>query len=154
VCQLVYFIALGDLYQNILLTFSMSVAIIFSADAFVKKRTPLRALLLLAVTAAVLFICVPLPKMLAERGFDIDYGLFGVLIPVAVYFMPNKPLRLLAEAVLILVVIWIHWALLVRMKWAILVVRKLVSRWITLPQQIMVKLYQQWSLFQKQKVLY
>ena len=106
VCQLVYFVALGDLYQNILLTFSMSVAIIFSTDAFIRKKTPLRALLALAVAAAVLFICVPLPEMLKERGFDIDYGLFGVLIPVAVYFLPNKPLRLLGEAVLILPIVW------------------------------------------------
>ncbi len=106
VCQLVYFVALGDLYQNILLTFSMSVAIIFSVDAFVKKRTALRALIALGVLAFVIFVCVPLPVMLTDRGFDVDYGIFGVLVPVAVYFMPNKPTKLAAAALLILPIVW------------------------------------------------
>lgn len=105
-CQLVYFVALGDLYQNILLTFSMSVSLIFSIDAFIKKRSVWRVTIALCVIAFVLFVCVPLPVMLKDRGFDIDYGLFGVLLPVAVYFMPNKPAKLCAAAVMILPIVW------------------------------------------------
>lgn len=112
-CQLVYFFVLNDLYQNVLLTFSLSVTLIFALDAFLKKRTVWRALLATIVLAFVLFVCVPLPHMLGERGFEIDYGIFGVLLPVAVYFAPTKPAKLIAAAALILLLVlgepWFKW---------------------------------------------
>lgn len=115
VCQLVYYVALGDLYQNVLLTFSMSVALIFCFDGFIKKPSLWRMTVALAVLALVLFVCVPLPLMWEGRGFEIDYGIFGVLLPVAVYFMPSKPLKLLAAALCLVAIAltgdyyWIRW---------------------------------------------
>ncbi len=92
ICQAVYFIAMGSLYQNVLITFSLSVITVFCADGFMKKKDFISAFLLLADIAAVIFLCFFLPDIL--KGFKIDYGFFGVLLPVAVYLMPTKYLKI------------------------------------------------------------
>lgn len=45
-----------------------------------------------------------LPRWLSGTDFQIDYGLFGVLLPVAVYFAPTKPAKLAACAAALTVV--------------------------------------------------
>lgn len=86
-CQVVYFFAMGSLYQCILVTFSLSVCLICAIDN-TQERTDLGSrLLALGVFCAVLFLCVGLPLLLP--GFEIDYGFFGVLLPVLIYF--GKP---------------------------------------------------------------
>jgi len=77
-CQIVYFFAMGSLYMCILVTFSLSVCLIWSWEQ--KKRPWLGPV----VTAGVFFLCAVLPKLLP--GFYVDYGLAGVLLPVLVYF--------------------------------------------------------------------
>ncbi len=97
-CQLVYFIAEGSLYQNILVTFSLSVLTVFTIDNFRKRKDILSAVLMTAEMAIVVFLCIGLQKIPAFAGFRIDYGIFGVLLPVAVYFAPNKPLKIIFAA--------------------------------------------------------
>jgi len=85
-CQVVYFFAMGSLYMCILVTFSLSVCMIW---AWEQKGRPWLGP---AVTAAVFFLCVVLPELLP--GFFIDYGLTGVLLPVILYFGTHKILAL------------------------------------------------------------
>lgn len=91
-CQLVYFIAEKSLYQNVLVTFSLSILTIFAIEFFRKRKDALSAFVLIADVGAVLFLCFAMPKLV--KGFQIDYGFFGLLLPVAVYFAPTKPLKL------------------------------------------------------------
>lgn len=97
-CQLVYFFAMGSVYQSILVTFSLSLALIFSIDRFREKKDLLSGAIVFAVAATVLVLCLGLPRWLPGTDFQIDYGLFGVLLPVAVYFAPRKPAKLAAAA--------------------------------------------------------
>ena len=93
VFQVVYFVAMQSLYQGILVTFSLAIITIYSIDTLrqTKKRKYrwLSAGMLLLVAVFVILF----PILFAEVGFAIDYGIWGLLIPVAVYFMPNKAWR-------------------------------------------------------------
>ena len=84
-CQAVYFIAMGSLYMCILVTFSLSVALIQAWESKGPWAGP-------AVTGAVLLACIVLPEILP--GFAVDYGLPGVLLPVFIYFGRPKLLYL------------------------------------------------------------
>ncbi len=101
-CQAVYFIVERSLYFNILITFSLSVLLIFAADRFLKKKDLLSGLLALFPLLAVVFVGGVLPEIL-KNGFKVDYGLCGIFLPVAVYFMPNKPLKLLSAGIVLAV---------------------------------------------------
>ncbi len=76
-CQVVYFIAMGSLYMCILITFSLSVILIYLYD----RKGPLFWLGLLAT----FFLCVVLPDLWVDTDFAIDYGIWGVLLPVMIY---------------------------------------------------------------------
>ena len=93
-CQAVYFFAMGSLYQCILVTFSMSICLIWAVDAARKKRDFGSVLLALAVFGAAFVICEVLPEVLKKSDFYVDYGIFGVLLPVFVYFGKPKWLGL------------------------------------------------------------
>lgn len=83
-CQVVYFFAMGSLYQCILVTFSLSIGLIYAVDNLqTNPGTPAR-LLAGGMLAAVFVLCVVLPDFVP--GFEIDYGLMGVLLPVLIYF--------------------------------------------------------------------
>lgn len=100
-CQAVYFFAMGSLYQSILVTFSLSVVTICCFDAARKHKSSAYYLLLCAELITVCVICVALPKLRVLRDFSIDYGLPGVLFPVAVYIAPKKSWKLLAAAIML-----------------------------------------------------
>lgn len=99
VCQVVYFFAMGSLYQCILVTFSLSLCVIWSIDNLQKKGDLASRLLALGTLAAVLFLCVGMPVLVP--GFDIDYGVFGVLLPVLIYFGRPSHHFLLAGTILL-----------------------------------------------------
>lgn len=102
VCQAVYYIAMGSLYQCILVTFSLSIVLIYALDEAVKKKTAGSLLLAGTISAGVIFVSVILPEMLHTTDFDVDYGLWGILLPVSVYFAKTKPLKLLGAAVFLI----------------------------------------------------
>lgn len=96
-CQLVYFIAMHSFYQNVLITFTLAILIIFSIENFIKKKNAISVLpVFLSVTLAV-FLCFFAENYI--KGFHIDYGFFGVLLPVAVYFAKGRIMKLCALAV-------------------------------------------------------
>lgn len=84
VCQVVYAAVDRSLYQCILVTFSLSVGLICTIDNARKKKTPGSVLAAAGLTAAIYFLCEKLSSFLP--GFHVDYGFWGVLLPVIVYF--------------------------------------------------------------------
>lgn len=84
ICQLVYGFVDRSLYQCILVTFSLSVGLICTLENARNKRTPGSVLAAAALFAAVYFICEKLS--LFVPGFHVDYGFWGVMLPVIVYF--------------------------------------------------------------------
>ena len=87
-CQTVYFFAMGSLYQCILVTFSLSIALIFALDAAIKKPSFMRISAALLTFLSVWFISDMLPRFLP--GFYVDYGFFGILLPVLIWLGRDK----------------------------------------------------------------
>ena len=94
VCLCEYFGAMGSLYQCILVTFSLSICLIFAVDRAVKSRKSGAVLLALVVFMAACYVCVELPEKLFYTDFAVDYGIWGVLLPVFVYFGRSKRAKL------------------------------------------------------------
>ena len=115
--QVVFFVAMQSLYQGILVTFSLAIITIFALDGIWKSKKlweRLASVGALAFVAAFVFV---LPRLLKETDFDIDYGLWGILIPVVVYFIPKHPWRVGCVGILLLIRA-IHYAILgVTMQW-------------------------------------
>ena len=87
--QVVYFVAMGSLYQGILVTFSLAIILIYAIDGIVHAKKFRRILIsLLAISFVVAFVFL-LPRLLVGTDFAIDYGIWGILLPIVVYFMPN-----------------------------------------------------------------
>ena len=100
-CQLVYFFAIGSLYQGILITFSLSIITIFAIDHFVKKKNAASCTLMILTVAAVMFVSVVMPIIFKKQGFALDYGALGLLMPIAVYYLKDKRLKLGASALIL-----------------------------------------------------
>lgn len=101
-CQLVYFFAMGSLYQGILITFSLSIITVFAIDNFLKKKNFSSCAVMLLTVAAVIFISVLMPIIFKGQGFALDYGALGVLMPIAVYYLPKKWKKISASALILL----------------------------------------------------
>ena len=99
-CQLVYFFAMGSLFQCILVTFTLSILLIYACDT---GSRPLTALALLGMA----FVTVALPRLLPGTDFAIDYGFFGVLVPVAAYLGETRRKKLLFTAGALVVLAWL-----------------------------------------------
>lgn len=84
-CQVVYLIAMGSLYQCILMTFSLSVMLIMLLDDAEKQKTPSATAKLWAGVILVFFLCVVLPDLMPNTDFAFDYDLPGVFLPVLIY---------------------------------------------------------------------
>ena len=93
-CQLVYFFAMGSLFQCILVTFTLSIVTIYAIDSKVRWHAP-------AAFLAVLFLTELLPLLLPGTDYAVDYGLLGVLLPVAVYLGKTRRQKLLLSAILL-----------------------------------------------------
>lgn len=96
VCQAVYWVVDRSLMQCILVTFTLSVVLIYALDFAVRKKGFLPCCLLGIVFAAIGYICIFLPGKLP--GFHVDYGFFGVILPAAVYMGRTKEEKLFAAA--------------------------------------------------------
>lgn len=93
-CQVVYFVAMGSLYQCILITFSLSVCLICLMDAVEQEKNTKNWSKLLAGVLLVFFLCTVLPDLLPGTDYEVDYGLAGVLLPVMIYGAGNRGLLL------------------------------------------------------------
>ena len=102
VFQLVYLVAMGSLYQGILVTFSLAIITIYALDGILKSKKLWCVLASVTSLAFVVFFVFVLPILLKGTDFDIDYGLWGILLPVAVYFLPNRIARTIGTAILLL----------------------------------------------------
>lgn len=95
-CQTVYFFAMGSLYQCVLVTFCLSIGLIYLLD---NAKTPLGwAAAILALVGAWL-LSEMLPILLSGTDFRIDYRFAGILLPVLIYLGRNKWQKLALGAV-------------------------------------------------------
>lgn len=95
VCQVVYFLAMDSLYQCILISFSLSVMVIFSVDRVRNQGRIPMFLVSIAAICMVWFFCNLLPTLLPGTDYDIDYGICGVFLPVLIWLGKTKKQKLL-----------------------------------------------------------
>ena len=88
VCQVVYYFADGSLYQCILVTFSLSVLCICAIDNAQRKSTFGWTLAEAAALLGTGAVCELLPRWIP--GFAVDYGFFGVFLPILLYYAGKK----------------------------------------------------------------
>lgn len=91
VCQVAYFVAMGSLYMYIMVTFSLSVGLIWLLKFAESRKQDLlsRGLVVLGIFA-VYFLCELLPGLLPGTDYMVDYGFLGVLVPVVIYGAKDK----------------------------------------------------------------
>ena len=98
ICQVVFYIFDHSFYMCVMITFALSIMIIFSIQ-WAKKKDSIPAWILpLALIAGVYVLSVTIPGIVGEKVFHIDYGFVGIMIPVGVYLAENKWLKLLVMA--------------------------------------------------------
>jgi hypothetical protein len=95
-CQIVYFFFMGSLYQCILVTFSLSIALIFLLD---RVNGPMKFPAVMLGITTVYFLTAVLPALLPATDFRIDYDFWGVMLPVLIYLGKDRPKALLMSAI-------------------------------------------------------
>ena len=95
ICQVVYFLAMGSLYQCILVTFSLSILLIACVERMRGAYTFANRLLLVLAFAGAGFVCQVLPGLLRGTDFGVDYGILGVFLPVLAYLGKSRNQRVL-----------------------------------------------------------
>ena len=100
-CQVVYFVAEGSLFQCILVTFSLSIGTIYGVEHALKERTVSAWAGAAGICGVVFFVSVLLPIIWKGTDFAVDYGIWGILLPVMVYFAPENLKIPMTAAVLV-----------------------------------------------------
>ena len=105
--QVVNYVFEQSLNQCILITFSMSLILIYTMDYAQKKKNFLSLCLMGGAVLGVCYICVFLPNDLPGTDFSVDYNIFGVMLPVVIYIAKTKEQKLMAAAgVLAMLALW------------------------------------------------
>lgn len=99
ICQLTYWFAMGSLYMCIMVTFSMSIALIALAKEVIRRKTFVWYAALAGAIVAVFFICEVLPGQLPGTDFHVDYGFEGAILPLLIYLGATVPMRLLLTGI-------------------------------------------------------
>ena len=73
VCQIVYYFFDGSLYLSILMTFSLSILMVYALQFWKEKKT---------VPAGLVFITSVAATYILNRSFEFDYGFWGCMLPV------------------------------------------------------------------------
>lgn len=111
--QTVLLVFVKSLYLSIFITFALSCILIFTLEYSLKKKSFFSLCLLGGCFAVICYICVFLPGDLSGTDFSVDYGIFGVLLPVLVYMGRSKQEKLLSAACALVALAigygWIQW---------------------------------------------
>ena len=95
-CQIVYFVAMDSVYMCIMVTFAMSVGLIWLIKNAREKQSVIAWSAVAAGVFAAFFTTQMLPDLLPKTDFGVDYGFLGVMLPVVVYLCDTKAQKLLA----------------------------------------------------------
>ncbi len=94
ICQVVYFFAMGSLFMCVLVTFSLSIGLIYLAD-YAHSGGRFGTMGFYAALCGIFFLCYLAHEVLFPKtDFGIEYGLWGVLLPVFAHFGERKQKKL------------------------------------------------------------
>lgn len=95
VCQLVYWFAMNSLFQCIMVTFALSILLIYTIDYAAEQKTTLSYVYFMLIFGGIGFVCIWLPELLPNTDFEVSYGIFGVLLPVFAYLGKTRRMSLI-----------------------------------------------------------
>lgn len=95
ILQIFIFLMSDSTHMNVLITFSLSIGLIYAFDYSLRSENNYNWVIPLTGIIFVMIICSELPEGFLSEYFHIDYGFFGVMLPVMVYIFDNKLLKLL-----------------------------------------------------------
>ena len=98
-CQVVYWLALDSWYQCVLVSFSLAISLIYLLDWAKNSATAAGWVAFAMAVFTAFFVCWGLPQLLPQTDFSVDYGFWGVLLPLVVYLGKTKPQKLWLAAV-------------------------------------------------------
>lgn len=93
--QIFIFLLSDSTHMNVLITFSLSIGLIYAFDYSLRSENNYNLVIPLMGIIFVMVICGELPEGFLSEYFHIDYGFFGVMLPVMVYIFDNRVLKLL-----------------------------------------------------------
>ena len=96
-CQLVFYLYSGELLQNILLTFSLSMFMIYAYEYLRSKKNFLSLVIFIASICLVAFMNYVLPDLIG-KGFRYDYGFTGAILPLLIYLFKDARLKFITTA--------------------------------------------------------
>ena len=102
VFQIVYFAFMNSLYQGILVTFSLSIGAIFAIDTFIKNKNIVNRILMAIIILFIFTVSTVFPVIFKAYGFKLDYGMWGLCLPILVYFAPSKIWRIILSAIFLI----------------------------------------------------
>ena len=82
ICQLVYYFFADSLYMCILVTFTLSIVMIYALQYFKKSLFSSNVHPLVKILSGILFILTVYIVYFLNKKFEIDYGFFGCMVPV------------------------------------------------------------------------
>jgi len=88
VCQAVYLFVMHSLYQCIMVTFMLSVSLIFALDYAKAQKKTKGFFVAVGAALGVYVLTEVMPEVVP--GFYIDYSFWGVMLPVFVYCVQGK----------------------------------------------------------------
>ena len=104
VCQTVYIVAMQSVYMCILVTFALSIVLIYALDNAVKRKTAFAWILFACTFIATFFIAYVVPRKFNLRDFGFDGDFVGILVPVFIYLGKNKRQKLALAALALSIV--------------------------------------------------
>lgn len=88
--QIVYYIAMGSLYQSVFISFSLAILLIYAIDQ-AKKEQKIKYWIYAGLTAGgIAFLTLLLPEILSDTDYAIDYGVVGIAIPILCYYAKER----------------------------------------------------------------
>ena len=97
--QFFYTIIMKNWAQCILVSFSLSIITIYIFDKYLRDRKKAYLLAFIGIVAFNFLLTNIIPGLFPKSGFIIDYGFFGIMLPVFVYAGKNKISKLAGTAV-------------------------------------------------------
>lgn len=101
VLQIIYYIFEKSLYMCIFVTFTLSVSLIYAFDSFRKDKKLKNFVVALCVLYGIFYLTKILPQ---TTTFWVDYGFFGTLLPVVIYFCNKKSIKLTLFTLMLLLI--------------------------------------------------
>lgn len=98
-CQTVLYFVNGSLHQNVMITFSLSVLLVYALSFAENKKTPAGYLPLAGMLILVTLLCFGVPLLLPGSDYGFDYRFWGILLPMFISLSEERRTRLMLCAV-------------------------------------------------------